>query len=173
MRVGLYTIPSTGTRFVSGFLRYIGADYSRRHVGDPPPCPEWRRVLTVRSPYQTYLSHKHEHPKSDIDFVTLYANYIWRTQWMDAFYFALDVPEENRIGMLGELSKFCEIDPDWEKIKLFEWNFDKFKSTRDRSEKVPEHMFEHLAFAREWYAHYTVFWGKRIRHTNTMLGEGP
>lgn len=172
MRVGIYSIPATGTRFVSEYLRYIGADYSRRHVGDPPPCPEWRRILPVRNPYDCYLSHKHKgHTRSDAEFVSKWGSYIWRTQWMDAFYFPLDVPEANRLIMLQQCAQFCGIEPDLNKIWDFEWK-QVGKSERDRSKEVPEEIRNQLKFAHEWYEHYTVFWGKHIRHSNNMLGEG-
>ena len=172
MRVGLYTIPATGTRFVSQILRDMGADYSRRHVGDPPPVPEWRRVLTVRHPYDTYLSHMHMgHSKTDAEFVSKWAHYIWKTQWMDAFYFPLDVKPENREVLIQDLMHFCDVPRTMDFIRSVEWSSKNYESDRDRSAQVPPSVRELLKFAVEWYEHYTVFFGARYRHPECMIGE--
>ena len=158
---------------MSNYLRHIGADYSRRHVGDPPPCPEWRRVLTVRHPHEVYLSHRYKNPpQTDLQFLALYGNYIWRTQWMDAFYFPLDVPEADRRALLQGLQAWCGLERDMDLIDSFEWSA-VGKSKRDRSLEVPEHMIKPLEFAVEWYEYYKIFWGAKIRHTDNMIGEGP
>jgi len=174
MRLGSYTIPHTGTRFVNGFMRKHGIKFSHRHVAAPRTVPEWRHILTVRNPYDAYLTHRHRYPSnSDVNFVAMWGHYIWRTQWQDAFYFALDVPPENRRVMVQNLVMFCGYTPNWEIIDEF---VDAWKpigeSGRDRSEEVPEHMIKPLEFAYEWYKHYTVFWGPQFRFSDNTLGEG-
>jgi hypothetical protein len=167
MRVGLYSIPATGTRFVASALSHLGADFSRRHVGVLPSVPEWRRIIPVRNPYDCYQSHMH-HGFSDTDaeFIEKWANYLWRTQWMDAFYFPLDVPECNRAIVIQSLSDFCGLERDMDLINSFEWKT--IGKTEDKKEFEPPN----LEFAVEWYKHYTLHWGAKYRHSNNMISEG-
>jgi len=166
MRVGLYSIPATGTRFVASALRHLGADYSRRHVGDVIRIPEWLRVLPVRNPYDCYCSHMHHgHSKTDAEFISKWAYYIWRTQWMDAFYFPLDVPEDNRRGVLQSLMSFCGLERDMSLIDSFQWE------VIGKTEHDLDGEIHGLGFAKEWYDHYTLYWGVHMRHSNNMIGE--
>ena len=119
MRIGLYTIPATGTRFVSKYLRHIKADFSQRHVFTAATRPEWRRVLTVRHPHDCYLSQQIKFSHTDAEFVALWGQYIWRTQWMDAFYFPLDIPEINRRRVLQDLQSWCGKPFDMAQIDAF------------------------------------------------------
>jgi hypothetical protein len=172
MRIGLYSIPATGTRFVASALSHIGADFSRRHVGYMPPVPEWRRVLPVRDPYECYLSHMHHgYSKTDSEFVSKWASYLWRTQWMDAFYFPIDTIPHNRQVVIQSLMTFCGKSFDGDVIDSFVWK-NEHASDRDRELEVPEHVKHQLAFAKEWHKHYTLFWGAKHRHAENMLGEG-
>ena len=175
MRLCVYTIPHTGTRFVTHFLKACGIKYNQRHVASPRTIPEWRHILTVRHPYKCYLTYKYRFPSnSDENFVALWGHYIWRTQWMDAFYLPLEVPEEHRRDMLAKLMSFCNetqnfdiIDPwceKWEKVG---------KSDRDRAKEIPRHMVAPLEFACEWYEHYKRHWGMHFRDSQNMNGEGP
>lgn len=174
MKLGLYTIPHTGTRSIALFLRNCGIKFKQRHVNTPMTRPEWRRVLTVRHPHDCYLTHRRRYPSNtDVNFVAMWGHYIWRTQWMDAFYVALDCPRENRRMMMQELVQFCNGTPDFGVIDPFCEEWRKVGSTKERDEEFPEHMIEPLKFAVEWYEHYTVFWGARIRNSRNMLSEGP
>jgi len=103
----------------------------------------------------------------------MWASYIWRTQWQDAFYFALDVVEPNRQVMLEQLIRFCGYNPDPTIIVPFceEWR-PVGETDRDRAAEIPNHMIDLLEFAVEWYNHYTLFCGPRIRNAQTTLGEG-
>jgi hypothetical protein len=47
------------------------------------------------------------------------------------------------------------------------------ESDRDRDEQIPEHMVAPLAFACEWYEHYTLNFGAHYRDSRNMNGEGP
>jgi hypothetical protein len=109
--------------------------------------------------------------RSDAEFVALYAQYIWRTSWMDAFYFPLDVPADDRRMLLQSLMEFCEIERDMDLVDSFKWN-PVGESKRDRFLSIPEHMVEPLEFAREWYEHYTIHWGAKYRHANNTISEG-
>lgn len=175
LKLGVYTIPHTGTRFVTSFLKECGIEHNQRHVASPRTVPEWRRILTVRHPYDCYLTRKHRMPsESDESFIAMWGHYIWRTQWMDAFYVALDIPEENRRGMMQMLMTFCNETPDFDVIDPWceAWK-PVGESDRDRDEMIPEHMVAPLAFACEWYRHYTLNFGPYYRDSRNMLGEGP
>lgn len=174
MRLGLYTIPHTGTRFVHDILRKHKIYIKQRHVAAPQTCPEWRRVLTVRHPHDCYLTHRRRFPNNtDENFVAMWGHYIWRTQWMDAFYFALDVIPDNRVIMLQQLISFCNATPNFDIIYAIAEEWPKVGTTKKEEEEFPEHMIKPLEFAVEWYNHYTIFNGQQIRHTDTMLSEGP
>jgi hypothetical protein len=103
----------------------------------------------------------------------MWGHYIWRTQWQDAFYLALDCVEDNRLVMLQKLISWCNGTPNFDVLCERVENWEGIgKCDRDRSEEVPEHMKKPLEFAYEWYKHYTVFWGAHIRTSNNKLGEG-
>ncbi len=167
MRIGLYSIPATGTNFVQSALAHIGADFTRRHVGQPMSRPEWRRVLPVRNPYDCYQSHMHHgYSKSDAEFITKWAAYMWRTQWMDAFYFPLDVAICNREIVLQSLMDFCGVERNMDLIDSFDWK--PVYVTEDKREFEPPD----LEFAEEWHKHYTLHWGSKMRPSNNMISEG-
>ena len=176
LRIGLYTIPHTGTRFASVFLRHHGIDFDQRHVSCKRKVPEWRHVLTVRDPYQCYLTHKRRFPTklSDEYFVALWGHYIWRTQWQDAFYLPLDIDPQWRETCLKELVQFCGGTADFDYISEYAGNWRKVGHTGPtEEEEIPENLIEPLKFAYEWYQHYTEDWGAQFRHSRNVLGEGP
>jgi hypothetical protein len=105
----------------------------------------------------------------------MWGRYLWRTQWMDAFYFALDVPELNRPIQLQQLVSWCKggIDPKDGLIlraRAAEWPL--VGKTKKKEEDFPSHMKPYLGFAKEWYDHYTLRWGAHIRCSDNLLGEG-
>lgn len=172
MKTELYTIPHTGTGFVGRFFKLQGIPYHQRHVAAPREVPVWRWVLTVRNPYDCYLTHRRQFPSNtDANFVAMWGHYLWRTQWMDAFYVALDAEDRHR--MMRELVMWCGETPDQEIINPFCDEWQKVRSTRVEGEQVPDHMIKPLAFAHEWYRFYTEHWGKHIRDSQNMNGEGP
>jgi len=159
--VGLYTIQATGTRFVSRFLEHIGAIYSRRHIDDPQPCFGLRRIVTVRDPIDLYLSHKgrlepRKYTRSDLEFVSVFAEYIWNTSQMEAFYFPLDIDPQYRQQLLAECAAFCGR----EYAEDFLWSNDEASGCANNAE-ISDEMRRHLQFAVNWYSQYTVFWGTR------------
>ena len=147
MQVAIYSIPHTGTRFVSEFLRHCGVVYSRQHVTDPAPF-EKKWVVPVRNPYECYLSHRHKNPpQGDAEFLSLWGRLMYELQGREVFYVPLDIDPARRHGMLKRLLEFCEVERD---IYSFEWQWIG-KSNRDRSLTVPDDMLEYLKFAYEWY----------------------
>ena len=135
--------------------------------------PEWRHVLTVRNPYDAYQTHRIRYPSNtDMNFAAMWGHYIWRTSWQDAFYFALDVVPENRRAMLQELVQFCGETPNFEVIDEYAEKWEKVGATTEEKQPVPKEVIKALAFAHEWYEHYTVFWGARFRDSQNILGEG-
>lgn len=175
MRVGLYTIPHTGTRFASVFLRHHDVDFFQRHVSCERKVPEWRHVLTVRNPYDCYLTHKRRFPSklSDEYFVALWGHYIWRTQWQDAFYLPIDIDPDYRRDCLVRLAMFCGATPDMDYIVDYAAAWKKVGHEAPKGkEEIPESMIEPLKFAHEWYQHYTENWGPQFRHSQNTLGEG-
>jgi len=146
--VSLYTIPHTGTRFVSNYLRHIGANYSRRHAGDTPPCPEGPLIVTVRHPYAVYMSHRYSYPEqTDAEFIRLYDLFFAEIKYKEAFYFPLDT--KDREGTLKALAEYA-----WCDHKDFPWE-PVGRTKRDRTLPVPEHMKEALQAARSWYKLHT------------------
>lgn len=170
LRIGLYTIPHSGTRFVSTFLRKADVDFTQRHVADPKTRPEWRHVLTVRHPYEVYKTFVHRMPdNNDVNFVAMWGHYIWRTQWMDAFYFPLDISQDRRRDLLRRLMMFCGSPMPFEIMDDFEWKSVGASGKPDID--IPPHMIKPLEFAVQWYKHYTVNHGPRFRHSDNLLGE--
>lgn len=148
-------------------------------------------MLTVRNPYDAYLTHQRRFPRDlelpsdfkdlsgpaqwgldDNIFIAMWGQYIWRTQWQDAFYVALDVPPENRRIMLQQLVQFCNGTPDFSIIDPFCEKWEKVGSTKKGDEDFPEHMRKPLGFAHEWYEFYTLRFGTHIRHSDNIMGEG-
>lgn len=174
MRIGLYTIPHTGTRFASVFLRHHEVDFFQRHVATPRAVPEWRHVLTVRNPYHCYLTHRRRFPSNtDVNFVAMWGHYIWRTQWQDAFYLPLDIHPDYRRECLNRLAMFVGATPDLEYINEYASSWKKVGHEEPKGkEEIPKNMIEPLKFAYEWYEHYTENWGPQFRFSKNTLGEG-
>lgn len=175
LRLGLYTIPHTGTRFVAKFLRHHGLEFNQRHVSCEKKVPEWRHILTVRDPYKCYLTHKRRFPEKlrDANFVALWGHYIWRTQWQEAFYVPLDIDPGYRQKMLVDLIMFCNGTPDMEFIRKYAEEWPKVGHVEPKDfESIPEHLVTCLEFAYEWYRYYTDNWGAHFRHSMNVLGEG-
>lgn len=161
VHVGLYTIPGTGTRFAERLLDHLGVIYSARHTDDPQPCFGLKRIVMVRNPYDTYLSHANmkepRHTKSDLEFISTFAEYIWNTSHMDAFYLPLDIEPDYRDLLIAECASFCGVD---RKNSIgFKWE-NRDASERDMTKEVSSDMKKHLRFAYNWYQHYTAFWGR-------------
>jgi hypothetical protein len=81
----------------------------------------------------------------------------------DDFYFPLDVDPDERVDLLVSLMWYADGDLaiDGSSIKFCEgWGWQPVnQSDRNPKLKCPDGMKEHLAFAHEWYEHYTVNWG--------------
>ena len=142
--VSVVTIPHTGTRFVCEFLRYIGANYSRRHVGDKPHPNEKHLIVTVRNPHDVYLSHRYKNPpQTDAEFLSLYKTYFAEIANKDVFYFPLDTKDRGKL--LHELAQYAECP-----YKSFPW-VPVGETKRDRSLAVPDAMRQSLQQAHLWY----------------------
>ena len=170
VRVGLYTIPHTGTRFVMEILRHLGADVNQRHVNCDPVVPEHRKVLTLRHPHKVYLTHQYKYvKKTETEFISMYLEYLFRTEHMDAFYFPLEGAEDNREGVIQRLQAWCGLPTDYDKVRAFEW---KTVGASGRPEtEVPPEMVEALKPAVEWYEHYMLNWGPHMRHPMNLIGD--
>lgn len=174
MKIELYTIPHTGTRTAHRFLKLFDVKVNQRHVASPRTVPAWRRVLTVRHPHDVYKTWKRRFPSEpDYNFVASWGHYIWRTSWQDAFYLAWDIPKDNRRWMLNELCMWCNVTPDFDIIDPFCEEWPKVGSGSTGDEVFPDYLENALKFAVEWYEHYTLYPGRRIRDAQNMIGEGP
>ena len=111
--------------------------------------------------------------ETDETFIAMWGHYIWRTQWMDAYYVALDVPEEQRRGMMQGLMTFCNETPDFDVIDPWCEAWKPVGESGRTQDMIPEHMVAPLSFACEWYRHYTENFGPYYRDSQNMLGEGP
>ena len=155
--VGIYSMAGSGTRFIESFMDHIGALYSQRHTDDPQPCFGLRRIIPVRNPRDIYLTHKHRrHTKTDLEFVSTFAEFMWNTEQMTTFYFALDVDKKYRAQMLRECALFCGMPI--ETVDSFAWG-NTHMSDRDRSISLSSEIESRLRFAMSWYHHYTTNWG--------------
>lgn len=103
----------------------------------------------------------------------MWGHYIFRTNYQDAFYVALDCAEEHRPYMLQKLVAWCNGETNWDELYKRVDNWPKIgESDRDRTKEVPEHMIKPLEFAHDWYEHYTQYWGPYVRNAEHLLGEG-
>jgi len=90
---------------------------------------------------------------------------------MDAFYVPLDIDEDYRRLMLQRLIEFCGGNADFSIIDPYVEKWEKVGASGDKDE-FPEHMVAPLAFACDWYKHYTQNWGPQLRDSQNMLSEG-
>jgi hypothetical protein len=177
MKTVIYSIQHTGTRFTKRFFSEHGTPLVHRHIRDPKEQEEHRRIIPVRNPYDCLLSWRRRRKKhfDFVSFVSLWGEYIMRTENMDAYYFPLDVRKTRRQHMLLHALNFAGFHQNRTIIKSYgeEWRpVSPSVRPEDRAkEVVPEKMIEPLKFAYEWYEHYTKNYGAYLRAEDNMFGD--
>jgi hypothetical protein len=124
-------------------------------------------VVTVRHPHDVYRSWSAKKNRQNLlpNLVATWAHFLWRLQGREVFYFALDVPPEEREFQIKELLEFCDIFkvPNW--MHEYAKNWSRVgASTYLPSDVLPvtDHVRACLLFAEEWYEHYTGAWGCEV-----------
>ena len=176
-KVCVHTIPHTGTRFAMDFFHQNGTPLWHRHLYEKKVRPEWKRIVTVRNPYDCWKSwvSRRRAEFTDLEFVSMWAEFIMRTEHQDAFYFALDVTENRRQWMLSDAVRYIGAEPNRDFIKPFaeRWKHKGVSLKKEQRDAiaVPDDVRVALRFADDWYRHYTEDWGEHVRNPANMLGE--
>ena len=156
----LFTMPASGTHFTESMLLDMGLDYYRKHVIvtsrlQPPNSDAF--IVTVRHPYDMYLSHLHRPNGVSLEkFLALMGAYIWYTSQMDrVFYVPID--DTDRKHIIPPLMEFCGVSRD--ELTITNYDGYKWESNRDRSlDVITKRVERNLGFAVEWYKHYVGLW---------------
>lgn len=151
----LYSIPHTGTRFVDGLLRYVGANVTQQHVLDAG-APAGPLIVPVRHPYDCWLSHS-THPKGRFSegwFLSQWGTLIWQTErHPKRLFFPLDVAD--REALIAATLDF--VGRPGQDLRKWSW-VPVGASTRDKDTEVPTYMKERMNFAVDWYRYRTENW---------------
>jgi hypothetical protein len=168
-KVTVYSIPHTGTKFACKFLHIHKISHTNRHYdrkgGIYEKSIDWKYIVPVRNPYLCYASFiARDHKVTDLQFLSMWARFIFFTSMSHVFYFPLDV--KNRNQLLTTCVLYCGEEPNREIIENFSWNPVGENMTKEPG-PCPQHMKDALKFAHEWYEHWTEHW------SSAYLGDLP
>jgi len=166
----VYSVPGTGTRFIMTFFSSQDIHIRVRHVNERMLLDEQRRIFPVRHPHDCWLTWNRtrygipQHER-DIEFLGLWANFLWKTEQLNGFYFPIDIAAGDRISMLTEAVRYMGFEPNLPKMQVFAFAWQPVGSSKGPEtppdKEIPGPIYAALQGAVEWYEYYTEVWGER------------